>query len=90
MQARQLASKRGDTAELEQIDAKLSQLMAEARPARGRKEGEGEDRADILARVNERNRKANQEAVRKAEHAEAERRRRRGGMVVVGEEGRRG
>ena len=73
MQARQLAAKRGDTAEMEQIDAKLSQLMAEAKPVRHTKT---EDRADILARVNERNRKANQEAIRKAEHLEAERRRR--------------
>ena len=77
MQARQLALKRNDTAEVEQIDAKLAELLASAEansPSRRTKE---ENASDVLARVNERNRKANLEAIRKAEQLEAERRRQR-------------
>ncbi|KAM5545964.1 hypothetical protein V8D89_000090 [Ganoderma adspersum] len=68
-QARTLAFRRQDYAEVAQIDAKLAELHASA-PARE------EDAADVLAKVNERNRRLNQEQVRKAERAEMERRRR--------------
>lgn len=68
-QARTLAYRRQDYAEVAQIDAKLAELQASA-PARE------EDAADVLAKVNERNRRLNQEQVRKAERAEMERRRR--------------
>ncbi|EJF56704.1 plus-3-domain-containing protein [Dichomitus squalens LYAD-421 SS1] len=71
-QARTLAIRRQDFAEVAQIDAKLAELQANA-PVRGREE---EGSSDILAKLNERNRRLNQEQVRKAERAEMERRRR--------------
>ncbi|TBU25363.1 plus-3-domain-containing protein [Dichomitus squalens] len=71
-QARTLAIRRQDFAEVAQIDAKLAELQANA-PARAREE---EGSSDILAKLNERNRRLNQEQVRKAERAEMERRRR--------------
>lgn len=74
MQALQLAQRRNDTAEVEQINAKLAQLLA-ANPHHASRHSD-ETTSDILAKVNERNRKANLETIRKAEHLEAERRRR--------------
>lgn len=70
-QARTLALRRQDLAEVRSIDAQLAELNA-ANP-----EVDREDMAvDIMAKVNERNRKANLEATRKAEQMEAERRKR--------------
>ena len=70
-QARTLALRRQDLAEVRSIDAQLVKLNA-ANP-----EVEREDTTtDIMAKVNERNRKANLEATRKAEQMEAERRKR--------------
>ncbi|KAF9648313.1 hypothetical protein BDM02DRAFT_3115644 [Thelephora ganbajun] len=70
-QARTLALRRQELAEVRLIDAQLAELNA-ANP-----EAEREDTAaDIMAKVNERNRKANLEATRKAEQMEAERRKR--------------
>lgn len=60
--------RREDFAEVAEIDAKLAE-DAGRKPEKVEKE-------DVLARVNERNRKANLEAVRKAELLEAERKRR--------------
>ncbi|PSR75691.1 hypothetical protein PHLCEN_2v8982 [Hermanssonia centrifuga] len=68
-QARTLALRRNDFAEVEQIDAKLALLTGDS----ARNE---ENVGDMLAKVNERNRKANLEAVRKAELLEIERKRR--------------
>ena len=70
-QARTLAIRRQDYAEVAQIDAKLAELQANA-PAKSREESS----TDVLAKLNERNRRLNQEQVRKAERAEMERRRR--------------
>jgi len=70
-QARTLALRRQDMAEVRSIDAQLAELNA-ANPEVGR----GETATDIMAKVNERNRKANLEATRKAEQMEAERRKR--------------
>jgi len=67
-QARTLALRRQDYKELEVIDQQLSELPAVA--------SRDEDLNDMLAKVNERNRKANLEAVRKAELQEAGRKRR--------------
>jgi hypothetical protein len=67
-QARTLALRRQDYTEVETIDQQLSELPAAA--------SRDEDISDMLAKVNERNRKANLEAVRKAELQEAERKRR--------------
>jgi len=72
MQAKTLAIRRQDYAEVAEIEAKLAELPAIATP---RSEG-GESLSDKLAKVNERNRKANLEAVRKAELMEVERKRR--------------
>ncbi|PPR03365.1 hypothetical protein CVT24_012490 [Panaeolus cyanescens] len=70
-QLRDLALKRRDMDEVREIDAKLAEDAAKApEPARPA------DTLDLLAKVNERNRKANLESVRRAEIAEAERKRR--------------
>ncbi|KAF9224867.1 plus-3-domain-containing protein [Gyrodon lividus] len=70
MQAKTLAMRRQDYIEVAQIDAKLNEL-----PVVQNTREEEESLADKLAKVNERNRKANLEAVRKAELMEAERKR---------------
>jgi len=71
MQARSLAIRRQDFADVRMIDSQLAELNA-ANP-----EVEREDTAaDVMAKVNERNRKANLEATRKAEQMEADRRKR--------------
>ena len=69
-QARTLALRRQDFTELATIDAQLAELPVAAVAVRE------EDSSDMLAKVNERNRKANLDAVRKAEIQEAERKRR--------------
>jgi len=77
-QARTLALRRQDLSEVRSIDAQLAELNA-ANP-----EVEREDTADdIMAKVNERNRKANLEATRKAEQMEAERRKRDRKLVAA-------
>jgi RNA polymerase-associated protein RTF1 len=73
VQAKTLAIRRQDYAEVVEIDAKLAELPALATPARN---GGEESLNDKLAKVNERNRKANLEGIRKAEMLEAERKRR--------------
>jgi len=70
-QARTLALRRQDMAEVRSIDSQLAELNA-ANPEVGRED----TTTDIMAKVNERNRKANLEATRKAEQMEAERRKR--------------
>ncbi|KAJ6624731.1 hypothetical protein B0H10DRAFT_2005859 [Mycena sp. CBHHK59/15] len=74
---RTLAFRRQDYAEVAEIDAQLALAPAPA-PAAAK-----ESAQDLLARVNERNRRANMEAVRRAEVLEAERRRRERRMGVV-------
>ncbi|KAF8477775.1 plus-3-domain-containing protein [Russula ochroleuca] len=69
-QARKLALRRNDREEVAMLDAKLTELAVESPPVRS---GPTED---VLAKVNERNRKANQEAIRRAELQDAERKRR--------------
>ncbi|KAJ6481888.1 hypothetical protein C8R45DRAFT_1003367 [Mycena sanguinolenta] len=69
---RTLAQRREDFDEVRKID---EQLAALAPPHAGTRTPGEEEPADRLARVNERNRKANQEAVRKAEQAATERKR---------------
>ncbi|KAJ7768669.1 plus-3-domain-containing protein [Mycena maculata] len=71
--ARTLAQRRQDYTEVSEIDAKLAAIAPSAEAVEKEKEDRLEDR---LARVNERNRKANMEAVRRAEGLEAERKRR--------------
>lgn len=77
-QARTLALRRQDYAEVEEIDEKLAAYAATAdSPSR-------HENPDMLAKVNERNRKANLEAVRKAEIMEAERKRRERRLAASG------
>ena len=69
-QARTLAHRRNDWGEVAEIDAKLEEA---ARTSEKEQPSKTKDVQDLLAKVNERNRKANMEAVRKAEMAEIER-----------------
>lgn len=69
IQARTLASRRQDYEELAEIDQKMAELPATVA-------NHEEEISDKLAKVNERNRKANAEVVRMAEMQEAERKRR--------------
>ena len=70
MQQRTLAIRRQDYAELAEIDAKLATDVPKA------PESAKQNTLDLLAKVNERNRKANLEAMRKAELESVERKRR--------------
>ena len=69
-QERTLASRRGDQAEVAALDAKIAEMEANKPQSRT------EESSELLARVNERNRRLNMEQVRKAERAELERKRR--------------
>jgi len=69
-QARKLALRRNDKKEVRMFDDQLAELAVESPPVKS------EPIEDVLAKVNERNRKANQEAIRRAEVQEAERKRR--------------
>lgn len=72
-QARTLAQRRMDFTEVAEIDKKLEELNANSELNSAH--GIASEEEDKLAKVNERNRKANLEAVRRAELAEAERKR---------------
>ncbi|KXN89714.1 hypothetical protein AN958_05254 [Leucoagaricus sp. SymC.cos] len=74
--ARTLALRRNDLEEVAQIDAQLAALGAPLKRQ--------EESTDLLAKVNERNRKANVEAMRKAEIAEVERKRRERKLAAAG------
>ena len=76
-QARTLAMRRHDYDEVKDIDIQLAAVESLPTPARV-------EAVDVLAKVNERNRKANQEAVRRAEMAESERKRRERKLVAAG------
>ena len=73
MQARTLAMRRNDKAEVATLDAQLAELAVESAPVQSEST---EEASAILAKVNERNRKANLEAIRRAELQEADRKRR--------------
>ena len=73
IQQRTLALRRQDLTEVEEIDLKLEADKQQQQQQTG---GMRNDTVDLLARVNERNRKANVEAVRRAELEGAERKRR--------------
>lgn len=82
IQAKTLAMRRQDYPEVADIEAKLKEL-----PVVQTTREEEESLADKLAKVNERNRKANLEAVRKAELLEAERKRRERKLANAGGSG---
>jgi RNA polymerase-associated protein RTF1 len=86
-QARMLALRRNDKAEVAMLDAQLEELAVESSPT---KPEPTEDASALLAKVNERNRKANLDAIRRAELQEAERKRRerRGTPTVPDPSGR--
>jgi len=73
---RTLAINRRDTAEVQLLDKQIALLQANSASQLGEKRPREEDLGDLMAKVNERNRRANEEAVRAAEAAEQERRRR--------------
>jgi hypothetical protein len=73
MQARTLALRRNDKVEAAMLDTQLAELAVESPPVQSEST---EGASALLAKVNERNRKANQEAIRRAELQEAERKRR--------------
>jgi len=73
-QAKTIAQRRNDWNEVAEIDAKLADEAA--RSSEQQQSARPDTVQDMLAKVNERNRKANMEAVRKAEIAEAERKKR--------------
>ncbi|RPD61736.1 plus-3-domain-containing protein [Lentinus tigrinus ALCF2SS1-7] len=72
-QERTLAMRRQDYSEVKRIDEKLAELSASIPSRDSRHE---ESASDNLAKINERNRKLNQEQVRRAERMEMERKRR--------------
>ncbi|KAF8501300.1 hypothetical protein JB92DRAFT_3124151 [Gautieria morchelliformis] len=75
-QQRNLALKRQDYKEAAQIDQELETLASvQEANGNGKRERGQDSHADLMARVNERNRKANLEAVRLAEAAQAARKR---------------
>lgn len=73
-QKRHLAAKRQDYKEVAEIDKELESLAALQPSVTGRKE-RSNPQADLMAKVNERNRRANLEVVRKAEAELAARKR---------------
>jgi len=80
-QARTLAQRRHDFTEVAEIDTQLAELAATTSSA-DRPSNSPNDH-DMLTKVNERNRRANMEAVRKAEIAEADRKRRERKLAVA-------
>lgn len=73
MQERNLALRRNDKEEVAKLDIQLAELAVESPPVHS---DPPESSSALLAKVNERNRKANHEAIRRAELQEAERKRR--------------
>ncbi|KAF8624657.1 hypothetical protein AX17_006988 [Amanita inopinata Kibby_2008] len=86
-QARTLAQRRMDFAEVAEIDKKLADLNASSEYSI-REVSQIAEEEDKLAKVNERNRKANLEAVRRAEIAEAERKRKERKLAMQSRDGR--
>ncbi|TFY72575.1 hypothetical protein EVG20_g443 [Dentipellis fragilis] len=80
-QIRTLAIRRNDIDQIESLDKKIADLTARM-PVEVK--DDVQDINDMLAKVNERNRKANVEAVRKAELAEVERKRRERRLAASG------
>jgi RNA polymerase-associated protein RTF1 len=78
-QARTLAQRRNDWNEVAEIDAKLAEA---ARTSEQEHPPRTDNVQDLLAKVNERNRKANMEAVRKAEMAEVERKKKERNLLA--------
>lgn len=74
-QERNLAMKRQDYNEVTKIEQQIEALAAVQGAANGKPDRRQDNHADVMARVNERNRKANLEAVRKAEAEQAARKR---------------
>lgn len=71
---RNLALRRQDYKEAAQLEQEL-ETLASVQNANGKRERAPDTHADIMARVNERNRKANLDAVRRAEAEQAARKR---------------
>jgi RNA polymerase-associated protein RTF1 len=83
-QERNLALKRQDYKEAAQIERELETLTTLQGAASGRRDRGPDTHADLMARVNERNRKANLEAVRRAEAEQAARKRQERRAALAG------
>ncbi|KAL0581688.1 RNA polymerase-associated protein rtf1 [Marasmius crinis-equi] len=92
IQERTLAQRRQDYKEVDEIDAKLADFDAQHGTGSNGASREGtpglkshkDDKSDVLAMLSEKNRKANAEAVRRAELMEAEKRRRERKLAMSG------
>ncbi|KAG7095565.1 hypothetical protein E1B28_006300 [Marasmius oreades] len=95
VQERTLAQRRQEYKEVAEIDAKLSEFDAQhgigsngvSREGTPGAKSQREDKSDVLAMLSEKNRKANAEAVRRAELLEAEKRRRERKLALAGKSG---
>ncbi|KAK1220627.1 RNA polymerase-associated protein rtf1 [Marasmius sp. AFHP31] len=92
VQERTLAQRRQDYKEVAEIDAKLAEFDAQhgirsngtSREGTPGVKAQNESKSDVLAMLSEKNRKANAEAVRRAEIMEAEKRRRERKLAMSG------
>ncbi|THU95934.1 plus-3-domain-containing protein [Dendrothele bispora CBS 962.96] len=87
VQERTLAQRRQDLKELEEIDRKIAEFDAEHGTGSEATSTPNHDNSDVLSKLSEKNRKANAEAVRRAEAMEAERRRRERKLALAGNSG---
>ena len=89
VQERTLAQRRNDHKEVAEIDAKLAQFDAQNTSREGTPSANGSVKEDknVLAMLSEKNRRANAEAVRRAEIMEAEKRRRERKLALAGKSG---
>ncbi|KAJ4490436.1 hypothetical protein J3R30DRAFT_3421818 [Lentinula aciculospora] len=91
-QARTLAQRRQDHAEVAELDAQIAEFDARygnaatnGNPSGNQNEnGRSSSGSDVLMKLSEKNRKANAEAVRRAEQQEAERKRRERKLAMSG------
>ena len=83
-QERNLALKRQDYKEAAQIEQEIEALANAQQATNGKRERGETTHADVMARVNERNRKANLDAVRRAEAEQAARKRQERRAVAAG------
>jgi len=82
-----LAQRRQDAKEVEEIERKIAEFDAVHGTGAEGTTTPNHDTSDVLTKLSEKNRKANAEAVRRAEIAEAERRRRERKLALAGNSG---
>ncbi|KAK7449230.1 RNA polymerase-associated protein rtf1 [Stygiomarasmius scandens] len=87
VQERTLAQRRQDAKEVEEIERKIAEFDAVHGTGAEGTTTPNHDTSDVLTKLSEKNRKANAEAVRRAEIAEAERRRRERKLALASNSG---